>query len=448
MIAKAINTPEKIRVLQKKLYRSAKAKPKRVFGVLYDKMYRMDILYEAWRQVRANKGSAGVDNQTIGYIQEEIGIYDFLINISMKLKQKCYKPQPVKRVYITKSNGGQRPLGIPTVEDRVIQTAMKLIIEPVLEARFKNFSYGFRPKRSCKDAVLEIRKYINFGCREVIDADIKAYFDSIPHDKLIKTVETIISDKAIIKLIKLWLKSGVMEELKVRKQVTGTPQGGVISPLLANLYLHWLDNYWEKQGFDKRWSGDAHLIRYADDFVILCKSNPEVYLQRARYILDKLGLTLNDSKTKIVNLNNSKQTLDFLGFTFRYGINRSKRGENKKTVYYYPTKKSETSIKAKLRDIIQTSQHLNLTELCKDKLNAILRGWSNYYIHSNARLKLLSVDRYCTKTLCTMLRKKHSKRSKGWRDHPPSFFYDTTHSLYCMSREFMTKNNKVGGYQR
>ena len=173
MIAKAINTPEKIRVLQIKLYRSAKAKPSRLFGVLYDKMHRIDILYESWARVRKNKGSAGVDRQTIEYIEEEIGVFNLLKDIQLQLKSKKYRPQPVKRVYIPKSDGKLRPLGIPTVKDRIVQTAMKLVIEPIFEAKFKGFSYGFRPKRSCKDAILEIRKYINYGCRQVIDADIK-----------------------------------------------------------------------------------------------------------------------------------------------------------------------------------------------------------------------------------------------------------------------------------
>ena len=267
MIAKAINTPEKIRSLQIKLYRSAKAKPDRLFGVLYDKMYRMDILYEAWTRVRSNKGSAGVDKQTIQYIEEDLGIFKLLEDIHVRLKSKKYRPQPVKRVYIPKSDGKLRPLGIPTVTDRIVQTAMKLVIEPIFEAKFKDFSYGFRPKRSCKDAILEIRKYINFGCRHIVDADIKGYFDNIDHDKLLKSVKTSISDRSIIKLIELWLKCGVVEELNLKKQIAGTPQGGVISPLLANIYLHWLDSYWEKAGLSKRWSGDAHLIRYADDCV-------------------------------------------------------------------------------------------------------------------------------------------------------------------------------------
>lgn len=201
---------------------------------------------------------------------------------------------------------------------------MKLVIEPIFEAKFKNFSYGFRPKRSCKDAVLEIRKYINFGCRQIIDADIKGYFDNISHEKLLKSVKTSISDNSIIKLIELWLKCDVIEDLKLKKQITGTPQGGVISPLLANIYLHWLDSFWEKSRLSRKNSGDAHLIRYADDFVILCKNNPVKYLETAIAVLNRLGLELHRDKTKIVNLDKD-ESFDFLGFTFRYHYNRTKK---------------------------------------------------------------------------------------------------------------------------
>lgn len=445
MIAKAINTPEKIRVLQIKLYRSAKAKPSRLFGVLYDKMHRIDILYESWARVRKNKGSAGVDRQTIEYIEEEIGVFNLLKDIQLQLKSKKYRPQPVKRVYIPKSDGKLRPLGIPTVKDRIVQTAMKLVIEPIFEAKFKGFSYGFRPKRSCKDAILEIRKYINYGCRQVIDADIKGYFDSIDHEKLIKSVKVSISDRSIIKLIELWLTCGVMEELNLKKQITGTPQGGVISPLLANIYLHWLDSYWEKAGFNRKWSGDAHLIRYADDFVILCKSHPNIYLEKAKGVLNKLGLALHENKTRVVNLDKD-ESFDFLGFTFRYCLNRRVKVNPKKTVFYYPSKKSMKSIRAKLKEVISVSQHYDLTWLCKEKLNPILRGWCNYFIHGNSKKEMRKVDRYCTQSLCIMLKKKHGRRSKGWRDHPPSFFYDSIHKLYYMTRAFIRDKRIKGSY--
>lgn len=251
MIAEAINTQEKIRVLQHKLYRAVKVNPNRKFGVLYDKLYRDDILMQAWQKVKANAGSSGIDEQTIAHVKSDIGVSVFLKEIKDRLISKTYKPSPVKRVYILKDNGKQRPLGIPTIVDRVVQTCMKIVIEPIFESSFKECSYGFRPKRNAHTALREIYKYMNFGCRYVIDADVSNYFDTIPHDKLMKAVEDKINDNSILKLLQLWLKAGVMEGMQIRKEITGTPQGGVISPLLANLYLHYLDATWEDKGFCK-----------------------------------------------------------------------------------------------------------------------------------------------------------------------------------------------------
>lgn len=236
MIAnKAIHILPKVRVFQRKLYLSAKADKKRKFGNLYDKVYREDFLSSAWNCVKRNKGAAGIDSQTFDDI-EEYGVQKFLDEIQDQLKGKKYRPKSVKRVYIPKSNGKKRPLGIPTVRDRVVQTAVKFVIEPIFEADFQEFSYGFRPRRNANQAIREIYKYLNFGCNWIIDADLKGYFDTIPHDKLILLVKERITDKAIIKLLNLWLKAGIMENLKIRNNLLGTPQGGVISPLLANVY--------------------------------------------------------------------------------------------------------------------------------------------------------------------------------------------------------------------
>ena len=249
MIAKAQNTPiEKVRVLQRSLYLSAKADPKRKFGILYDKVCREDVLYRAYRQVRANGGAPGIDQRSFSVIETEIGIDVFLSELRQKLITKRYKPLPVRRVYIPKADGSQRPLGIPVIEDRVAQAAVKIVIEPLFEASFKDFSYGFRPKKDAHQALREVYKWLNFKCHWVIDADLKSYFDTIPHDKLLLSVRSRVIDRSVVKLIDLWLKAGVMEDMAVRKETTGTPQGGVISPLLANLYLHWLDHVWENEG--------------------------------------------------------------------------------------------------------------------------------------------------------------------------------------------------------
>lgn len=419
MIAKAENTSlEKVQVLQQKLYLAAKANPKRKFGVLYDKVCQNDVLWQAYKQVKANKGAPGIDQQTFDYIENEIGLGIYLLDIQAKLIDKRYKPLLVKRVYIPKADGTKRPLGIPVITDRIVQAAVKIVIEPLFEAVFKDFSYGFRPRKNAQQALREIYKWLNFKCHWVVDADLKSYFDTIPHDKLLLSVRTKVIDRSVVKLIEMWLKAGVMEEMQVRKETTGTPQGGVISPLLANLYLHWLDVTWAKQGFGNR-SHDAHIVRYADDFVILCSRRPEFYLEQAKKVLDRLGLTLNERKTRIVNV--MDEPFDFLGH--RFAARPSKVSGELKT-YYYPAPKAMNSVKKKIREAVSTGQHWELPNLIKERVNPILRGWGNYFKTGNSRKHFLSIANYTVYTLCIMLRKKHKKRTKGWRDHPPSWFYD------------------------
>jgi len=419
VIAKARNTPlDKVRVLQRKLYLAAKTNPKRKFGVLYDKVCREDVLRAAYAQVRANKGAPGIDQQSFEIIEKDVGVGAFLDEIRKKLIAKRYKPLPVRRVYIPKADGSQRPLGIPVITDRVVQAAVKIVIEPLFEAIFKDFSYGFRPRKNAHQALREVYKWLNFKCHWVVDADLKSYFDTIPHDKLLLSVRTRVIDRSVVKLIAMWLRAGVMEEMCVRTETTGTPQGGVISPLLANLYLHWLDQTWEKKGFGKR-PHDAHIVRYADDFVILCRERPEFYLEQARQVLDRLGLTLNARKTRVLNVN--ADSFDFLGH--RFTVQPSKR-TGKRSTFYYPSPKAMKSVKQKIREAVCTGQHWNLPELVRKRINPILRGWGNYFKAGNSRKHFLTIAYYTTYVLAIMLRKKHKKRSKGWRDHPPSWFYD------------------------
>lgn len=418
MIAKAINTNPKVRVLQRNLYLAAKTNPKQKFGVLYDKVCREDVLQDAFAQVKANKGASGIDHQTIDEIEQTIGVDQFLGNIRQQLIHKRYRPVPVRRVYIPKPDGSQRPLGIPVIADRVVQAAVKIVIEPVFEAMFKDFSYGFRPRKSAHLALREIYKWLNFGCQWVVDADLKSYFDTIPHDKLLLSVRSRVIDRSVVKLIELWLKAGVMEDMQVKSSIAGTPQGGVISPLLANLYLHWLDQTWVKKGFGER-IHDAHLVRYADDFVILCKRRPEQYLAEAKRVIDHLGLTLNAQKTRIVNA--EEEPFIFLGHKF--AVQLSKVSGKRKT-FYYPSPKAMRSVKKKIQEVVRAGQHLDLPWLIKNHVNPILRGWGNYFKTGNSRKHFLSIANYTVWTLCIMLRKKHHKRSKGWRDHPPSWFYD------------------------
>jgi RNA-directed DNA polymerase len=419
VIAKAENTPlEKVRVLQRTLYRAAKENPTRKFGVLYDKVCREDVLEEAYEQVKANRGAPGIDGQSFEYIEGEIGRDVFLSDIRTRLQARRYRPQPVRRVYIPKADGSQRPLGIPVITDRVIQAAVKIVIEPLFEADFKDFSYGFRPRKSAHQALREVYKWLNFGCHLVVDADIKSYFDTIPHDKLLISVRSRVIDRSVMKLIELWLTAGVMEDMQVRKETTGTPQGGVISPLLANLYLHWLDRHWERNGFGSR-QHDAHIVRYADDFVILCGKKPETYLAEAQKVLDRLGLTLHPQKTRVVDAR--EETFDFLGH--RFAAQPSKRTGKLKT-FYYPAPKAMASVKKKIREVVREGQHWDLPVLIKERVNPILRGWGHYFKTGNSRMHFKSIANYTMWTLCIMLRKKHKKRSKGWRDHPPSWFYD------------------------
>jgi len=419
VIAKAIHMPlERVRVLQRGLYLAAKANPTRKFGVLYDKVYRWDVLESAYAQVRANHGAPGIDQISFDVIEKEIGIDSFLGGIQDRLQRKRYKPQPVRRVYIPKPDGSQRPLGIPIIADRVVQAAVKIVMEPLFEAIFKNFSYGFRPRKDAHMALREIYKWLNFKCHLVVDADLKSYFDTIPHDKLLQSVRSKVTDRSVLKLIGMWLKAGVMEEMEIRKETTGTPQGGVISPLLANLYLHWLDLTWENRGYGAR-PHDAHLVRYADDFVILCGKRPEFYLEQAKKVLDRLGLKLNERKTRIVNI--KEEPFDFLGH--RFAVQPSKRSGELKT-FYYPAPKAMKTVKKKIQEVVRKGQHWDLPRLIKEKVNPILRGWGNYFKTGNSRKHFLSIANYTNWTLCIMLRKKHKKRTKGWRDHPPSWFYD------------------------
>jgi RNA-directed DNA polymerase len=435
MIAQgAIHIPQdKVRVLQRKLYRAAKENPRRKFGVLYDKVYRPDVLTRAWQQVRANKGAAGLDKQTIADV-ERYGTQRMISEIREALQRKAYRPAPVRRVYIPKPDGRQRPLGIPTVKDRVVQTAVKIVIEPIFEARFADFSYGFRPKRGALDAIEGVHKFLNFGCHWVVDADLKSYFDTIPHDKLIKLVCLRITDKAVIKLLVLWLKAGVMEDGTITRTSLGTPQGGVISPLLANVYLNALDQLWVKRHL-AGWYHNAHLVRYADDFVILCRKDPEKYLSIAKQRLDRLGLTLNSEKTKIKH---ASEGFDFLGHTFKVACS-SATGKTK--CFFYPSPKAVASVKRAVKLIIQPQQHCSMSDIVA-QLNPVLRGWGNYFKTSYARDTFIKVDEYVVVKLCLMLRKKHKKRHKGWRDHPPSWFYNC-HKLFNL-RHALTAHRRQG----
>lgn len=410
-----LTTPEAIRTLQRKLYVKAKQEPAYRFYALYDKVWRADILMFAYRLVRANKGSPGVDGMNFEDVEQKRGVDTFLSELAQDLKNKTYQPSPVRRVMISKADGGQRPLGIPTIRDRVAQMAVKLVIEPIFEADFCPNSYGFRPKRSAHDAVDDIADALHRGYTNVIDADLSKYFDSIPHAKLLAVVAERIVDGAILHLIKLWLKAPVIGEDKggTRKHAgggkangRGTPQGGVISPLLANCYLHLLDRIWDKHRLRRKLQ--AHIVRYADDFVVLCKGKVDAPLATVRHVLERLDLTLNETKTHIVDAR--KESFNFLGFAIR--VSKSWKS-GKRYTHICPAPKSLAKIKERITQLTLRERTLIPLEDIIGSMNAALHGWANYFHYRNSSRILDKVKAHAEERLRTHLMKRHKVRDRG-----------------------------------
>lgn len=415
-IAMLLKTPERIRTLQRKLYCKAKQEPACRFHALYDKVYRADILSHAYALVRANKGSAGIDGVTFAAIEEQEGITAFIAELEEALRNKTYKPNPVKRVMIPKNDGSQRPLGIPTIRDRVVQMAAKLVIEPIFEADFCKTSYGFRPKKSAHDAVDDVAYAMRTGYTEVIDADLSKYFDTIPHANLMAVVAERICDGALLHLIQMWLKAPIMEVDKdgTKRNIgggkgnrKGTPQGGVISPLLSNLYLHILDRIWERNNLQQRLG--ARIVRYADDIVILCRrGQSERAMAVLRQILERLKLTLNEAKTKIVNA--YEGTFDFLGFTIWMGKSRK---SGKLYPHVQPSKKSLQAVKDRVTVFTKRTRTAKPLESVVNEINATLRGWVGYFHFKNCSSTLKAVKCHVEERLRTHLRKRHKIKDRG-----------------------------------
>lgn len=400
----------KAQELWKTLYLCAKESPTRRFHALYDKIYRPDILWEAWQRVKRKKGSGGIDGQTIEQIVLEYGERKFMNELYLELKEKRYNPSPVLRTYIPKDDGKKRPLGIPTIKDRVAQMATKMVIEPIFEADFRDCSFGFRPKRNAHQAMAKIRK-ASRKCFWVIDVDIQGYFDNINQTKLMKLVELRISDRRVLKLIRKWLEAGIMEEGKIRNPITGTPQGGVISPLLANIYLNTLDMLWQK-----KYQHLGELIRYADDFVIMCKTKQQSLesIQIIQAIMGKLDLSINKEKSRLVNLWDDTEGFDFLGFHNRKFPIRRKGGKVLYVMSHIPKKNALKKMRTKIKAYTEPRNklYLDICDLVKG-LNRKLQGFKNYYnLSPYGRLWLNRIDWYVMERLTLFYNKKRNNRNK------------------------------------
>jgi RNA-directed DNA polymerase len=399
-----------VRRLQNRLWAAAKQSPGRRFHALYDRIHRSDVLWEAWQRVRANRGAAGVDGMTLAAV-EEYGAQRMLAELAGDLRAGSYHPAPVRRVEIPKPDGRLRPLGIPTVKDRIAQQAAKIVLEPIFEADFLPCSFGFRPKRSATDALERLRVGYIEGNEYVFEADIKDFFGQIDHEKLLSLVEERVSDRRVLRLLRQWLRAGVLADGVLSQTVTGTPQGGVISPLLANVYLHAFDQAWAEHGV-------GELVRYADDFVVLCRSQVEAEQarQRAAALLGGLGLSLHPDKTAVVDLRGGRQGFDFLGCHLHARMS-GKLWERRRVIRYYlhrwPSQRSMKRARARVKALTGRSQVGQDLRDVIGRLNLFLRGWGNYFRTGNAADRFISLDRYVAWRLKRLLIKKRGRNLRA-----------------------------------
>ena len=411
-MAMRLKTPERIRTFQNKLYEKAKGEPEFRFYQLYDKVYREDILAHAWRLARANGGAPGVDGKSFEDIEAE-GLEKWLEESRKELHDKTYRPDPVRRVMIPKPGGGERPLGIPTIKDRVAQTAAKMVMEPIFEANFDDNMYGYRPGRSALDAVKLTEASLREGYTDVVDADLTKYFDSIPHDKLMWCVRQRITDVHLLRLIDKWLKAPVQEtDERGNKRLTGgkksrkgTPQGGVISPLLANVYMNRYLMLWRRKGKDEKFA--ARIVNYADDFVILSRGRAADALEWTRRVMEKMGQTLSHEKTRLVDAR--KETFDFLGYTIGAQMHRK---WGKKYIEARPSKKSVRRLKEKVAKKLRPGNMEPWPEVAKS-LNRTLEGWKSYFSHGSVYLSYRAINNYVVRAVRDFLNRRCKKSKLG-----------------------------------
>lgn len=414
---------DKVQVLQRNLFLSSKKNPKRSYGILYDKVYRRDVLQKAWKQVSQNKGKAGVDGKSIEWIKE-YGVAEYLEQLQKALKEKRYRPDKVKRTYILKPDGRQRPLGIPTVTDRVVQTAVKTVIEPLFESDFLNNSYGFRPKRTPHQAIKKVEKHIRNGYKWVVDVDLASYFDTIPHEPLMRLVERRVRDIEVLRLIRWWLKAGILEEGEIEYPEQGSPQGGCLSPLLSNIYLHEVDREWSKR--------TSKIVRFADDMVILTTSKQQAekecaYLQE---VIGKMQLKLNREKTRVTE---SRDGFDFLGVSFRRGIYK-KGNRQREVLIKVPRAKAVKAIQQRIKEAVNDIPLGEKLSMAVKAMNSKLRGWANYFRITNSWLTLKKLVKHTCNQLRLFLRKKYARKKYQYTKRWPDSYFHSKYGLLTVSK--------------
>ena len=426
----ATNEAERVQQLQRTLYRTAKQSKAAKFYSLYDKVWRNDVLWEAWKQVKANRGAPGVDSETIEGIVSRGEEEQMLSQLQEQLRGKNYRFDPVRRVDIPKPKGGTRPLGIATVRDRVVQTAMKLVLEPIYEADFHPCSYGYRPRRSAKMASVAIREDLYARAWGVVEIDFRSYFTTIPHDKLMILIKQRVVDGSMLRLIKQSLTVEVAYQGKMEPTAVGVPQGSPISPLYSNIYLNLLDQVWHKRGYPEKLGASLH--RYADDAILVCRQSAEQALEAFAAIASRMGLTINREKTRITKLT---EGFDFIGFQF---VKRRSPKTGKWNIYIFPSKVAQRNIRRRIKYFTKRRAPMTPAEFV-EQVNQTVRGWVNYFRHTNASEAFRGLQRFINTRFRRFLNFRSKGRGFGWRKYPNAALY---------ARGIIYIGSRVVGYPR